>query len=108
MAQSAKPPAPTGFTVVCPCCQASLKIDPVLEAVIHHQPLQKPAAPMEDLAEAVQKLKGAAAKREDAFQKSLSDVKNRESLLNRKFDELLKQAKADPDSGPPKRDLDWD
>ncbi|MBY0505389.1 MAG: hypothetical protein K2X03_15860 [Bryobacteraceae bacterium] len=101
-------PNPTSFEVTCPCCQATLKIDPELQAVIHHQPLAKPASPMEDLAEAVQKLKGAAARREDAFQKSLSDVKNRESLLNRKFDELLKSAQADPDTGPPKRDLDWD
>ena len=109
MAQPLKPPTPpAGFEVTCPCCQATLKIDTELEAVIHHQPMAKPAAPMEDFAEAVQKLKGAAAKREDVFQKSLSDVKNRESLLNRKFDELLKSAKADPDTGPPKRDLDWD
>lgn len=105
MPQSAKPIA---FEVTCPCCQGILKIDPVLQAVIHHQAPAKPAAPIEDLAEAVQKLKGAAARREDAFQKSLSDVKNRESLLNRKFDELLKSAQADPSTGPPKRDLDWD
>jgi hypothetical protein len=104
----AQPVKPIGFDVTCPCCQATLKIDPVLKEVIHHQLPAKPAGPIEDLAEAVQKLKGAAAKREDAFQKSLSDVKNRETLLNRKFDELLKSAKADPDSGPPKRDLDWD
>ena len=105
MGQSAKP---VGFEVMCPCCEARLKVDPVLEAVIHHQPKAAPAGPVEDLAEAVQKLKGAAARREDAFQKSLSDVKNRESLLNRKFDELFKQAQADPDKGPPKRDMDWD
>jgi hypothetical protein len=105
MAQPAKPIA---FEVTCPCCQAKLKIDPALQAVIHHQAHAAPAAPIEDLAEAVQKLKGAAAKREDAFQKSLNDVKNRESLLNRKFDELLKSAQADPHTGPPKRDLDWD
>jgi len=103
-----QPAKPIGFEVTCPCCQATLKIDPVLQAVIHHQPLAKPDAPIEDMAEAVQRLKGAAAKREDAFQKSLHDVKNRESLLNRKFDELLKSAQADPATGPPKRDLDWD
>ena len=103
-----QPAKPSAFDVTCPCCQCTLTIDPVLQAVIHHQPFAKPVAPMEDLAEAVQKLKGAAARREDAFQKSLSDVKNRESLLNRKFDELLKHAQADPNTGPPKRDLDWD
>jgi hypothetical protein len=104
----AHPAKPAGFDVTCPCCQATLKIDPDLQAVIHHQPQVAPAGPTLDMAEAVQKLKGAAAKREDAFQKSLNDVKNRETLLNRKFDELFKQAQSDPDQGPPKRDLDWD
>ena len=103
-----QPANPSAFDVTCPCCQGSLTIDPVLQAVVHHRPFVQPSAPMADLAEAVQKLKGAAAKREDAFQKSLSDVKNRESLMNRKFDELLKHAQADPTTGPPKRDLDWD
>ncbi len=103
-----QPLKPTAFDVTCPCCQATLTIDPALQAVIHHQPFALPAAPIEDLAAAVQKLKGAAARREDAFQKSLNDVKNRESLMNRKFDELLKHAQADPTTGPPKRDLDWD
>ena len=72
-----QPAKPIAFDVTCPCCQGSLTIDPVLQAVIHHRPFVQPSAPMEDLAEAVQKLKGAAARREDAFQKSLSDVKNR-------------------------------
>lgn len=95
------------FEVTCPCCQGTLKIDPELRAVIHHQAYTKPAA-VEDLTVAMERLKGEAARREEAFQKSFSEQKNRAKLLDSKFDELLKQAKADPDQGPPRRDFDLD
>jgi len=93
--------------VNCPCCQTTLKIDTVTAAVISHKQPEKPP-PIEDLAAAVANLKGEEARREDLFQKSFSDHKNRKNVLDRKFDELLKQAKSDPDTGPPKRDFDFD
>lgn len=103
MANSGKP-APAAFDVTCPCCQATLKIDPVLQQVLTHKEPER-AKPIEDLAAAVQKLKGEAARRDQIFEKSRSDLKSREQLLNAKFDELLKQAQSDPDKGPPKKPL---
>ena len=44
-----------------------------------------------------QKLKGAAGRREDAFQKSVAAEKNQGNVLNRKFDELFQRAKEDPE-----------
>jgi hypothetical protein len=93
------------FEVPCPCCQALLKIDPETQAVISHKEHEKPK-PIEDLAAAVQKLKGESARREEAFQKSVAAEKMSGQILSKKFDELLKQAKADPDKRPPKRDID--
>jgi hypothetical protein len=93
--------------VECPCCRTSLKIDTVTGAVISHKQPEKPPA-IEDLATAVANLKGEAARREEVFQKSFADHKNKKSVLDRKFDELLKQAKSDPDAGPPKREFDFD
>jgi hypothetical protein len=93
--------------VTCPCCQSSLKIDPALRVVISHEEPVKPA-PIEDLAAAVAKLKGEAGRREDAFQKSFAAEKNQGQVLNRKFDELLKQAKANPEFGKKPRDFDLD
>lgn len=91
--------------VSCPCCQAMLKIDPELNAVISHtEPVKKPV--IEDLAAEVEKLKGAAGRREEVFQKSFAAEKNQGQLLNRKFDELLKQAKENPDFGKKTRDID--
>ena len=95
------------FEVTCPCCEAKLKIDPELRAVISHEEHEKP--PMfEDFAAAVAKHRGEAGRREDAFQKSVAAEKNQGQVLNRKFDELLKQAKEDPNFGKKPRDIDLD
>ncbi|MEP6533776.1 MAG: hypothetical protein ABJF23_00550 [Bryobacteraceae bacterium] len=93
--------------VDCPCCRTTLKIDTVTAVVISHKQPEKPPA-IEDLASAVANLKGEAARREEVFQKSFADHNNRKNVLDRKFDELLKQAKSDPDTAPPKRNFDFD
>ncbi len=95
------------LNVECPCCRAALKIDPETSAVIAHKAVEKPP-PIEDLGAAVQALKGQAAKREEIFQKSFAEQKTRQSVLDKKFDELFRQAKEDPDPAPPKRDFDFD
>lgn len=95
------------FEVKCPCCEAILKIDADTQAVISHKEKEKPR-PIEDIAVAVQKLKGEAAKREEAFQKSFEAEKSHAAVLSKKFDELLKQAKENPDTGPRKKDIDLD
>ena len=95
------------FEVKCPCCQATLKLDGELRAVIsHEEPVKAPS--IGDLHEAVQKLKGEAGRRDEVFRKSFETEKNQGSVLNRKFDELLKQAKSDPDFGKKPRDFDLD
>ena len=53
---------------------------------------EKPPA-IEDLGIAAKALKGEAAKREEIFQKSFAEQKTRQSLLDKKFDGLSKQAK---------------
>ena len=82
-----------------------LKVDPQTSAVISHKELEKPKM-IEDLASAVAGLKGEEAKREDLFQKSFTAHKSSADILNKKFDELLKQAKENPDETPRKRDID--
>ena len=95
------------FEIECPCCQASLKIDAQTEAVISHKQKEKPK-PIEDLAAAVARLKGEPTRREDAFQKSFAQHKNNQQVLDKKFDELLRLAKENPDEPPPLRDIDID
>jgi hypothetical protein len=93
------------FDVVCPCCDAILKIDPETRAVIAHTVPVKPA-PIEDLAAEVAKLKGAGDRREQLFQKQFEAEKSHGKVLEKKFDELFKRAKQSPDTKPPTRDID--
>jgi len=95
------------FEVPCPCCQAVLKIDPVTEAVISHKTAEKPRA-IEDLAAEVEKLKGASGRRDELFRKQVEAERGQSALLNRKFDELLKDVKQSGDTKPPKRAFDLD
>ena len=95
------------LSVTCPCCRSELRVDAATGAVLTHKEPEKPK-PIEDMGVAVQALKGEAAKREEIFQKSLADQKNRQSVLDKKFDELFKQAKESPDERPFRPDIDLD
>src|SRR5580700_5536992 len=87
------------FDVECPCCKAVLKIDPETRAVIAHTVPVKPP-PIEDLAAEVAKLKGEGARREQVFQKNFEAERNHGKVLEKKFDELFKRAKENPDLTP--------
>lgn len=95
------------ITVTCPCCQAELHIDPATAAVIRHKEHVKPPT-FADMETAVSRFKGEANRREDAFKKSVADHKVHQDVLSKKFDEMLKLAKENPDEPPPKRDIDFD
>ena len=95
------------FEVECPCCNAVLKIDPDTHAVIAHAVPEKPPM-IEDLAAAVAKLKGEEGRRDEVFRKQFEAEKSHGKVLSKKFDELLKQAKENPDATPPMRDIDLD
>lgn len=99
---------PKTIEVECPCCRSTLKIDLGTGAVLTHKEPERPK-PIEDIGAAVLGLKEQAAKREEIFQKSFADQKTRQSVLDRKFDELFKQAKESPaDERPFRPDFDLD
>lgn len=93
--------------IQCPCCEAKLQIDPELGVVIRHEEKVRPPT-IEDIGAAVQKMKGEEARRGETFQKSFDAHKSHHKVLERKFDELLKQAKENPDAPPPKKPFDFD
>ena len=100
-------PASSIFEVKCPCCGATLQIDPELQLVLHHkEPEKKPV--IEDLHTAVQQLKGEADRRNDIFEKSFASHRTGEKVREKKFEELLKQAKEDKSGAPPPRPFDLD
>ncbi|MBV8073135.1 MAG: hypothetical protein JO270_24765 [Acidobacteriaceae bacterium] len=95
------------FEVLCPCCGSTLRIDPELQVVIQHREAEKKPA-IEDLQAAVQQLKGEADRRADVFEKSFASHLSGEKVREKKFEELLKQAKEDKSGIPPKRAFDLD
>lgn len=95
------------FDVECPCCEATLRIDPETGSVIAHTVKERPR-PIEDLQVEVAKLKGEGARREELFRKQFEAEKSHGKVLEKKFDELFKRAKEKPDSKPPVRDIDLD
>lgn len=93
--------------VQCPCCQTVLRVDAATGVVLTHKEVEKPA-PIEDISAAVAALKGEAARREDAFQKSFEAHKSRQSVLDRKFEELFREASNSPNEKPFRPDFDLD
>lgn len=99
---------PTGiFEIECPCCKAALKVDPETSAVISHKEPPRPPV-IEDLQQAVQKLKGAEQQRDQVFRKQVEAEKTHGKVLEKKFEELLKQAKSEPAPQRGIRDIDLD
>ncbi len=92
--------------VTCPCCGAQLKLDAELGKVLHHTPPPK-AEHAPDLDHAATLLEKEKARREALFQQSTADQKIKSDLLDRKFQEALKQSKDEPVTKPI-RDFDLD
>ncbi len=92
------------YTIICPCCEATLTIDAETGSLLAHEEKKKITGSFEDLKGEMGKLKD---QRDQIFAQQMSSVKDRERLLEEKFKEALKRA--DTDSGLPFRNpLDLD
>lgn len=83
-----------------------MKVDAELGKVLHYEPPPRPnKAP--DLDHATRLLQKEAARREALFKQSAEEEKLKSQLLERKFEEALKERKDQP-AGPPLKDIDLD
>jgi DNA-binding ferritin-like protein len=82
------------FTIICPCCEATLVVDAQTGALISHQEKTKPLASFEAMAKDLERQKQT---REQLFAQELGSVKDRERLLEEKFREAMKRADKDKD-----------
>ena len=94
----------TRFTIICPCCDATMTIDSQTGAVISHEEKTKPLASFEDMVKGLDKQKQV---REQIFSQELSSMKDRERLLEEKFQEAMKRAEKDKDK-PYRNPMDMD
>jgi hypothetical protein len=92
------------FSIICPCCEANLTVDSQTGAILAHEEKKKILGSFEDLKGELSKQKDL---REQIFAQEMSSQKDRERLLEEKFQEALKRA--DKDTGEPFRNpLDMD
>lgn len=84
------------FNLICPCCEATLTVDAQTGAILAHDEKKKVTGSFEDLKGELKKQKEL---REQLFAQEMSSMKDRERLLEEKFQEALKRA--DTDSGKP-------
>lgn len=92
------------FTLICPCCDATLIIDAQTGSIISHEEKTKPIASFEEMAKGMEKQKQT---RDQIFAQELGSLKDRERILDEKFREALKRADKDKDT-PYRNPLDMD
>ena len=95
----------TRWTIICPCCEATLSIDAQTGAIISHQEKARPLASFEEMAKDLERQKQT---REQVFAQELGSLKDRERILEEKFREALKRAEKDKDNTPYRNPLDID
>jgi hypothetical protein len=96
----------TTIQVSCPCCSATLTIEPSLPAVLNHKLPAKPQL-IAELKDAARMVKEEATRRDEKYQQIVEAERNKSKLLEAKFQELLKKAKEEPITKPLK-DIDLD
>ena len=94
----------TRFTIICPCCEATLNIDAQTGVIISHEEKAKQAASFDEMLKGLDKQK---QQREQIFTQELGSLKDRERLLEEKFREAMKRAEKDKDK-PFKNPLEMD
>lgn len=80
------------FTIICPCCDATMNIDAQTGALLSHEEKHKPIAAFEDMVKDLDKQKQT---REQIFAQEMSSHKDRGRLLEEKFQEAKKKAEKD-------------
>jgi hypothetical protein len=92
------------FTIICPCCEATLNVDTQTGVLLSHEEKQKPLASFDEMVKGLDKQKQL---REQIFAQELNSMKDRDRLLEEKFQEAMKRADKDKDK-PYRNPLDID
>lgn len=97
---------PEPFSLTCPCCGATLRIDGAKGVLLSHEPPPERSekTSFEDRLKTLESEKRIA---EEKFQESIRSEKNKKEVLDQKFKDLFQKAKEGP-VGPMKRNIDLD
>lgn len=94
------------ISIICPCCETTLIIDGNTGAILSHEEKKKVHGSFEDLKGELDKQKQL---RDQLFSQEMSSQKDRERLLEEKFQEAKKRAQGEGGLDKPfKNPLDFD
>jgi hypothetical protein len=96
--------ASSRFTIICPCCEANLTVDAQTGAILSHEEKARPVASFDEMVKGLDKQKQM---REQIFAQELSSMKDRDRILEEKFQEAMKRAEKDKDK-PYRNPMDID
>jgi len=82
------------YTIICPCCETTLTIDAQTGALISHEEKTKPLASFDEMVKGLDKQKQM---REQIFAQELNSQKDRDRILEEKFQEAMRRAEKDKD-----------
>jgi hypothetical protein len=92
------------LSVICPCCEATLTVDAQTGAIIAHAEKKKVLGSFDELKGELGKQKEL---RDQLFAQEMTSFKDRERILEEKFQEAMKRADVDKDK-PFRNPLDMD
>jgi len=99
---------PRNLTLRCPECDAHLVIDSATGEVLAHRPVKKPLAGGNDFDSLLENLDKDKEAAEEVFEREVAAMKDRDRLLEEKFQQALKRAEEDTEDGPYPRPIDLD
>ena len=99
---------PRNLTLRCPECDAHLVVDSATGEVLAHRKTKQPIAGGKDFDTLLQDLDRDKADAEEVFEREVAAMKDRDRLLEEKFQQALKRAEEEPDDVPPPRPFDLD
>ena len=82
------------FTLICPCCEATLSIDSQTGVIISSQEKTRPIASFDEMVKGLDKQKQV---REQIFAQELNSMKDRDRILEEKFQAAMKRAEKEKD-----------
>ena len=92
----------------CPECSAHLVVDTGTGKILFHKKTKSAPAAGRDFDALLEELEEERSQAEEIFEREVEALKDRDRLLEERFEEAMEQAKKDPDDAPPPRPFDLD
>lgn len=99
---------PRNLKLRCPECDAQLVVDSATGEVLAHRKAKQAPAGGKDFDALLEDLDRDKIEAEEIFEREVAAMKDRDRLLEEKFQQAMKRAEEEPDDVPPVRPIDLD